>query len=307
MQTNFVYKVYQIYKQNKFNNDLLLALSSGQDSIALYLVLVNIQKLISKDLTILHCNHFVQINNFIFINEIFKLAFLFNNPLLISSPTKHVNTETHSQSWRHRIIRRSLEKIKVSDIYLAHTKTDKIETILLNLMRGSGLTGLTKFENKTIFKKPSFFNSSISTRKLARIDCRNYIYNRPLTFYSRKQIQILCNQNKLPNSIDQTNLNLSHKRNRIRLLLIPFIKFYFDKNIETQINDLSNILNNDFNYINGNTDKIIIFLQKDIKNSKFIFKKLPKSMQYNVLKKLLLIYSNKKVRLNLLDELLKLI
>lgn len=307
MQTNFVYKVYQIYRQNKFNNDLLLGLSSGQDSILLYLVLVNIQKLIDKELTILHCNHFVQKNNFVFLKEIFKLAFLFNNSLILSSPTKQIKSETHSQNWRHRIFQRSLDQRKVSNIYLAHTKTDKIETILLNLIRGSGLTGLTKFENRTILNKQSFFNTSIYTRTLFINNRTNYIYNRPLELYSRKQVQILCNQNKLPNSIDQTNLNLSHKRNKIRLILIPLIKFYFGKNIETQINVLSNTLNNDFKYIDRNTDKIIIFLKKDIKNSKLIFKKLPKSMQYNVLKKVLFIYSNKKVKLNILDSLLKLI
>ena len=44
------------------------------------------------------------------------------------------------------MFKRTVQLLKLNSIYLGHTKTDKIETILFNLFRGSGLTGLSNFK-----------------------------------------------------------------------------------------------------------------------------------------------------------------
>src|SRR5450759_4009404 len=85
-------------------------------------------------------------------------------------------------------------------IAVAHNLNDNIETLLINLIRGTGLTGLTGM-------KPA------SNRLI-----------RPLLFASRQDITDYCNQNLIVFREDRSNADTKYTRNKIRLQVIPVLK-----------------------------------------------------------------------------------
>jgi tRNA(Ile)-lysidine synthase len=297
MQFDFVYKVYQIYRQNYSDKNKLIAVSFGQDSISLLFFLFYIQQILLQPIHLLHCNHFYHRNNFYYVREGFKISYFINGNLMISCPINTITTETKQRSWRQRIFKRSVELLNFNSIYLGHTKTDKIETILFNLFRGSGLQGLTTLTNKSFHFEHQCFQKSNKKLKL-KINKIKFI--RPLLNSSRHSLKLIIKNNKIPNLIDFSNFNTNFTRNKIRLILIPLLKIYFNKNIETQIERLSFQLEIDNVFYNNQVEQLLKNKTKITRNN---FKNLPKAVQYRLLKKVITIYSGREINFNLITKL----
>ncbi len=297
MQFDFVYKVYQIYKQNYSDKNKLIAVSFGQDSISLLFFLFYIQQILNQPTYLLHCNHFYTKDNFFTLNEGFKISYLINGNLIIACPINIKKTETTQRLWRHRMFKRSIQLLNLNSIYLGHTKTDKIETILFNLFRGSGLTGLSNFNRENLHFEQECFINSTQTLKL---NIKTIQFRRPLLGFSRQNLKEVINNNKIPNLIDFSNFDTNFTRNKIRLILMPILKLYFNKNIETQIERLSIQFDLDNQFFESEMTQLI---KTSNKITKVKFKELPISIQYRFLKKLLKIYSGKDVNFNLITKL----
>ena len=108
------------------------------------------------------------------------------------------------------------EKIGANKIAIAHNSNDNVETILMNVLRGSGINGLRGIE-----------------------PIRNDRYIRPLIECSREEIENYCEQYKLNPRIDETNKENDYTRNKIRNICIPYLKQEFNPNIIESINRLS--------------------------------------------------------------------
>ena len=108
------------------------------------------------------------------------------------------------------------EKIRTENSYdkvaVAHNLNDNIETLLINLTRGTGIAGLTGM-------KPSI----------------NHII-RPLLFATRQDIIDYCEQNRVIFREDKSNADTKYTRNKIRHLVIPVLK-KINPNIETTLNE----------------------------------------------------------------------
>src|SRR5262249_5738680 len=92
-------------------------------------------------------------------------------------------------------------------IALAHTRTDRIETFLLNLLRGAGSEGLTSM-------------APVSGRVV-----------RPLIEASREEIETYLNEREQVWRSDKSNLDLRFARNRLRHVVIPNIAAEFNPNL----------------------------------------------------------------------------
>ena len=297
MQFDFVYKVYQIYKQNYLDKNKLIAVSFGQDSISLLFFLFYIQRTLNQPTYLLHCNHFYNKNNFFILDQGFKINHLINGNLIIACPIDPQKTETKQRLWRHRMFKRTVQLLKLNSIYLGHTKTDKIETILFNLFRGSGLTGLSNFLSENLHVEQECFGHSTPTLKL---NINRIQFHRPLLSVSRHNLKEILTNNKIPNLIDFSNFDTNFARNKIRLILMPILKLYFNKNIETQIERLSIQFELDNQFFEDEINKL---LKTSNNITKSEFKKLPLAIQYRFLKKVLKLYSGKDVNFNLIKEL----
>ena len=121
-----------------------------------------------------------------------------------------------------------LRKTGSNKIAIAHNQNDRVETIIMNVLRGSGLSGLKGIEPKQ----------------------QNYI--RPLIECERSLIEEYTKKENLNPRIDESNFENDYTRNKIRNIVIPYIKEEFNPNINKTILRLSNIVKEDLEYINNN-------------------------------------------------------
>ena len=133
---------------------------------------------------------------------------------------------------RYEFFYEIFEKIKANKIATAHNKNDNAETVLMNVIRGSGISGLKGIEPKR----------------------ENLI--RPLIECTREEIEEYCEENNLNPRIDKTNFENDYTRNKIRNMLIPYIKENFNPNIIEVINRLSSLATQENEYLDKKVKEI---------------------------------------------------
>ena len=130
---------------------------------------------------------------------------------------------------------------RANKIAIGYNLNDQAETILMRMMRGTGLQGLKGIEY-----------------------IRDGVIIRPILNIERNDIEEYCKQNKLNPRIDKTNLESIYTRNKIRLELIPYMKDNFNSNIIESIVRMGNSLRSDNDYIES--EALIKF--KEVSNIK---------------------------------------
>lgn len=151
-----------------------------------------------------------------------------------------IGTEEAGRKIRYEFFKEVMQKTNSSKIAIAHNLNDKVETILMNIIRGTSPSGLKGIE-----------------------PIREGIYIRPLIETKRDKIEEYCIQEKLNPKIDKTNFENIYTRNKIRNMLIPFIKEQFNPNIIGAVNKLSKITEEEQNYL----DKIVNNIYDDLKTT----------------------------------------
>lgn len=122
-------------------------------------------------------------------------------------PTK--NIEATLRDTRYRFFERLRKQLGFDTIVTAHTMNDVAETFLLNLLRGSGLVGLSPFQRA---------HSNIV---------------RPLLQCNRKEIEKFLEMEKIPSRTDKSNFSDRFTRNRIRHELLPLLETFNPKIVAT--------------------------------------------------------------------------
>lgn len=93
-------------------------------------------------------------------------------------------------------------------VTVAHNANDNAETLILNLLRGTGLRGITGMQVETVVP-------------VTRDELSGVRLLRPMLSFSRKQIEEYVAANSLEYHDDRTNAETVYKRNRIRHLVFP--------------------------------------------------------------------------------------
>ena len=115
--------------------------------------------------------------------------------------TKKIGTEEAGRKVRYEYFEEILKETKSNKIAIAHNKNDKVETIIMHLLRGSGISGLRGIE-----------------------PIREEKFIKPLIECDRQEIENYCKENNLQPRIDKTNFENEYTRNKIRNIVIPYIK-----------------------------------------------------------------------------------
>ncbi len=114
---------------------------------------------------------------------------------------KKYTVEQAARELRYRTFKKLLDKKVVTKIALGHHMNDQAETILLNIFRGTGLTGACGME-----------------------PVRGGVYIRPMLTTSRVEIQAYASANDIPFVEDETNLTCDYARNYVRNMIMPIIR-----------------------------------------------------------------------------------
>ena len=227
-------KTIKKYKLIENEDKIVIGVSGGPDSIALLNVLLEIkkEKIIDFNIVVCHVNHMIREEAIQ--DEEYVLKFckkynieFFSKKIEIEKVSKElkIGTEEAGRIARYEFFNEILEETSSNKIATAHTASDNAETVLMNIIRGSGTAGLKGIESK-----------------------RNNII-RPLIECNRNEIEQYCEINNLNPRIDKTNYENIYTRNKIRNLLIPYIKENFNPNIVQTINRLSDLSKQENEYL----------------------------------------------------------
>ena len=224
------------------NSRVLVAVSGGPDSI----VLLHLFKKISLEnpnikLAIAHLNHLSRgedsNKDSVFVVELGKKTKLdtFVEAIDVSLLRNNTNTsfQESARLIRYDFLRRIFSQWKGNLIALGHNADDQAETVLINLLRGSGLLGLTG------------------------IRAQRDIFIRPLHGCFRSEIDDYIHAHDLKYCSDETNFENKYLRNKVRLELIPFLELYNPK-IKSILTVTSAILTDDEDYLVKQVDEKLI-------------------------------------------------
>ena len=200
-------RIKEFISQNDLLADgahVIVGLSGGADSTALLLVLLRL----GYKCTAVHCNFHLRgaesDRDQQFVTDLCQKTGV---ELIICSydtqsyaKQKGISIEMAARELRYADFDRILKETGADAICIAHHRDDSVETVLLNLIRGTGIKGLTGI-------KP-----------------RNGHIIRPLLCVSRREIEDWLNETGQPYITDSTNLETDYTRNKIRLQLLPLMR-----------------------------------------------------------------------------------
>lgn len=229
-------KTIKKYDMLSYGDRVIVGVSGGPDSMALLNFLHSLKNEYSLYVHVCHINHMLRDRESeeetLYVREFCK-------NLDIPCSTKYVDIDSISKIMglsleeagrmaRYDFFADTAKEVNANKVAIAHNMNDQAETVLMRIMRGTGLHGLCGI-------KP----------------VRDSIYIRPFIYTSRCSIEKYCEANNLKPRIDSSNLEPVYARNRIRLELIPYIKENYNSNIEYTLSSMTELLSDDNDFIDG--------------------------------------------------------
>ena len=248
-------KVKEIIKKYNLINTgdkIVLGVSGGPDSIAMLDILRQLKSEMEFEIYVVHINHSIRgedadedeeyVKNYCRKYEIECFTKKIDVPTI--ARTEKIGTEEAGRKVRYEYFEEILKETGSNKIAIAHNKNDNVETIIMHLLRGSGISGLKGIE-----------------------PIRENKFIKPLIECDRQEIEKYCEENNLQPRIDKTNFENECTRNKIRNIVIPYIKKEFNPNIIETMTRLSDVISseNDFieNIAKENYNKILVIEGKD--------------------------------------------
>ena len=270
-----VVKTIQKYKLINEGDKLVVGVSGGPDSMCLLEILTKIKQqncqrrraflatekncqnntsplAIHFDFVVAHVNHMIReeakedeefVKKYCEKNQIQFYATSIDVQKLAN--TNKMSTEEAGRNARYAFFDEVLQKIGGNKIAIAHNKNDKVETMIMNELRGCGIQGLIGIE--PIRGK----------------------YIRPLIACERKEIEAYCEENQLQPRIDKTNFENTYTRNKIRNVVIPYIQKEFNPNFIEAMDRLSKLVTEQEAYIQKQVKTIYkeILIKENVKQN----------------------------------------
>lgn len=223
------------------NETIIIAVSGGADSVSLLIALKELKtkKKLNLNFVTAHFNHNLRgeesKKDEQFVESLSK-KFEFQYEVGQGSISTIGNLEQNARIARYDFLSGIAQKYNAFGVLIAHTQNDQAETILLNLIRGSGLDGLAGM--KTI----SQINNSFSVKLIRPL----------LSWAKREDTEKFCLENNIEFRQDEMNDDLDFSRVKIRKELIPFLQ-KLNPNIVKTLSNTASLLRNDIEIISQST------------------------------------------------------
>jgi len=226
----------------KKGDRVLLALSGGPDSVCLFHLLRVLQTRLKFSIFAGHFDHGLRLlseNDSVFCQELcakYRILFLTEKGSL-----KPGTAEDTSRKARYDFLKKTADHFSCHSIVTGHQLDDQAETILLHLIRGTGLQGLSGITPCRPVLSGSKINLIRPMLSVSRVEISEFLAEKNYRFVS-----------------DATNLDPKFHRNRIRLELLPLLAEY-NPNIKGTLFRMAEILNADYLHISDQAADFLKF------------------------------------------------
>lgn len=184
---------------------IVVAVSGGPDSMVLLSLLSRLREKHDFLLQVAHINYELRGRDSKRDERLVeKICEEYHVPFSVFYPKKKPvkNIEAELRDIRYTLFEKLRQELRFDFVVTAHTMNDLAETFLLNLLRGSGTTGLSPFQRS-----------------------RSHLV-RPLLHFTRPEIEAFLKQEQIPSRIDKSNFSKKFTRNRIRHELLPLLETF---------------------------------------------------------------------------------
>lgn len=248
----------------KRGEKLVVAVSGGADSVCLLYILAGLRKELGIKLHVAHLNHQLRgKDSAADARYVSGLAKKLKIPATIASQDVkayqkqyRLTLEEAAREVRYNFLAYVAKKVGATKAAVGHTADDHVETLLMHLVRGSGMRGLRGLMPVSQLK---FFSGRL-------------MVIRPLLELRHEETVAYCCTHKIKPRLDATNLTTESTRNKIRLQLLPLLRKY-NPQIHMSLMRLAHTAADDYDYI----EKVAQYLSESVckkeKNAIIIKKK----------------------------------
>ena len=216
------------------NDRILIGVSGGPDSVALLHILNSLSGKLGFSLFIAHLDHMLRKDSIKDAEFVKKLSRELKIPLVagrvnVKALAKNNSIEEAARNARFAFFFKAARKIRANKIALAHNLDDQAETVLMRVLRGTGLNGISGILPK---------------RKIS-----GYEVIRPLLEVKRSEIETYLKNNKIRARQDRSNLKDIYFRNKIRNNLLPLLENDYSPNLKELLANLAENSASDYQFL----------------------------------------------------------
>lgn len=254
MFEDLVLETINKYSMISKGDKVIVAVSGGPDSMALLNALINLKEKLGCSLYVAHVNHMIREvadSETEYVQEFCKSrgieCFVKKVDVISLANEKKIGTEEAGRNVRYEFFDEIFNKINADKIAIAHNANDNAETVLMNVLRGSGISGLKGIE-----------------------PIRDNKFIRPLIEIERADIEKYCEEKTLNPKFDESNKDNTYTRNKIRNVLIPFLKEEFNPSIVEGLNRLSDLASKENKYVENIVNQEYLKILLSNENNKIV-------------------------------------
>lgn len=234
-------KFFKYVHENKLlaaGDVVVLAVSGGPDSLCLLYLMRRLSVQLNLKLVVAHLNHCLRPEAEEEARGVQSLAEKMSLPFVTRAvdirslkQQRSISEEEAGRLARYSLLFDVAGDYGATKIALGHHLDDQAETVLLNIIRGTGPDGLAGI--------------------LPRSRRGDYVLIRPLLCFRRTEIENYCRENNLSPYTDSTNLELDYTRNKLRLELIPQLEKKYNPRIREALFGLAKLAGEDRKLLQG--------------------------------------------------------
>lgn len=229
-----VKKTIKKYRMLESGDKVIIGVSGGPDSMALLYALNQIKKKYNLELKVTHLNHGFRgkeaQREAQFVEDMAQKLKLSCEVKTFDVPAYKKKSSLSSQEAarviRYQFLEDERKKFKATKVALGHNANDQAETLMMWLLRGAGVKGLSGIP-----------------------PVREGVIIRPLIETTREEIEVYLEEKEIPFVIDSSNLKTDYLRNRLRHEIFPLLKEHYNPQLVKSLVQTASILRIENDYL----------------------------------------------------------
>ncbi len=216
------------------NDTIVIGVSGGPDSVVLLYLLNSLRKELELNLHIAHLDHMLRSDSGKDREFVEKLSQKLKIPIItsrinIKELSKKGSLEELARNARFGFLMETAKTVGARKIALGHNFDDQAETVLMRILRGAGLCGLSGI--------------------LPKRNISDFYIIRPLIEVKRKEIESYLKRRGIKPCRDITNFQNIYFRNKIRNKLLPLLEKEYNNNIKEVLANMGQSAGTDYDYL----------------------------------------------------------